>query len=138
MDRISAAHRSWNMSRIRSKDTTPEKAVRSFLHRLGFRFRLHSRALPGSPDISLPAHRVAIFVHGCYWHRHKGCKAATTPKTRKAFWAAKFEANVARDRRARAQLRARGWSTLTIWECQTKTGAQLAKALTRVTALVGV
>ena len=87
------------MSRIRSKDTIPEVRVRSFLHRAGFRFRLHVKDLPGSPDIVLPKHRTAIFVHGCFWHRHSGCKYACTPKSRVDFWNKKFQQNIDRDRR---------------------------------------
>lgn len=118
MDRISKEHRSWNMSRIRSKDTSPEMTVRSLLHRLGYRFRLHRKDLPGHPDIVLPRYRAAIFVHGCYWHRHKGCKFAYTPKTRTDFWQRKFADNVLRDRRTRDQLEQTGWQVIIVWECE--------------------
>ena len=120
MDRISKAHRSWNMSRIRGKDTTPERLVRSALHRMGYRFRLHRKDLPGKPDIVLPKHRVVIFVHGCFWHRHPRCRYATTPKTNRTFWNAKFKANIERDRRVRRELRKLGWKVVVVWECQCK------------------
>ena len=105
------------MQAVRQKNTKPEVTVRRLLHRLGYRFRLHRRDLPGSPDIVLPKHRTVIFVHGCFWHRH-GCKKTTTPKIRRNFWEAKFAANVERDRRKEEQLREAGWRVLTIWECQ--------------------
>jgi len=117
-DRISKEHRSWNMSRIRSKDTSPEMRVRSFLHCAGFRFRLHVKNLPGSPDIVLPKHRTVIFVHGCFWHRHGGCKYAYVPKSNIEFWESKFKANVERDKRNIADLEHLGWSVEVIWECE--------------------
>lgn len=117
------------MSRIRSKDTTPEKTVRSLLHRMGYRFRLHRRDLPGKPDIVLPKYRTAIFVHGCFWHRHPGCRCTTTPKSNVDFWQAKFRANVERDRKARRDLRAGGWQVVVVWECQTKHLDTLAERL---------
>ena len=107
-DRISPEHRSWNMSRMRGKDTGPELCLRSLLHRAGFRYRLHDTTLPGKPDLVLPRYRTVIFVHGCYWHRHSGCKYATTPRTRTDFWLAKFQGTVERDRRAVEELRFRG------------------------------
>lgn len=116
-DRISPEHRSWNMSRIRGKDTGPEKLLRSLLHRAGFRFRLHGRTMPGRPDIVLPRYRTVIFVHGCYWHRHPGCVHASTPKSRTEFWQSKFEGTVERDRRKSDELRQQGWQVLTAWEC---------------------
>lgn len=93
-------------------------AVRSLLHRLGYRFRLHRKDLPGQPDIVLPRYRAAIFVHGCYWHRHKGCKFAYTPKTRTDFWRRKFSDNVLRDKRTRDQLEQAGWQVIIVWECE--------------------
>lgn len=96
---------------------------------MGRRFRLHRRDLPGRPDIVLPRHQIAIFVHGCFWHRHAGCRAATTPKTRADYWSAKFDANIARDRLAEAALAAAGWKVLIVWECQTKDAAALAAML---------
>ncbi len=118
MDKLSKEHRSWNMSRIRSRNTRPEMVVRSLLHKAGFRFRLHVKGLPGTPDIVLPKYRMAIFVHGCFWHRHPGCRYAYMPTTRRLFWKNKFARNVARDRLARRQLEAAGWRVLIIWECQ--------------------
>ena len=117
-DKISPERRSWNMSRIRGKDTLPEKRFRSLLHRAGFRFRLHSRKLPGRPDIVLPKYRTVVFVHGCYWHRHKGCRFATTPKTRKDFWLRKFKKNVARDKEVQAILKKENWRVFVVWECE--------------------
>jgi DNA mismatch endonuclease (patch repair protein) len=117
------------MSLVRQRDTSAELAVRSALHRLGYRFRLQRRDLPGSPDVVLPRHRVAVFVHGCFWHRHPGCSRATTPKTNTEFWLAKFVANEARDRRVAAQLEAAGWRVLVVWECQTKDNRALTDRL---------
>jgi DNA mismatch endonuclease (patch repair protein) len=129
MDRISKEHRSWNMAQISGKDTTPELTVRSLLHRLGYRFRLHRKDLPGQPDIVLPRHQTVIFVHGCYWHRHKGCRFAYTPKTRTDFWQRKFEENVARDIRTRKRLRKLGWRIIIVWECETRDLEALAERL---------
>ncbi len=119
-DTLSKADRSALMARIRGTNTKPELLVRSALHRAGFRFRLHARRLPGRPDVVLTKHRVAIFVHGCFWHRH-GCSLASMPSTRRAFWEAKFAANVARDRRTARALRRLGWRVLTVWECSLRT-----------------
>lgn len=113
------------MSRIRSKDTSPEKLVRSFLHRAGYRFRLHVKSLPGSPDIVLPKYRTAIFVHGCFWHRHADCKYAYTPKSNVDFWNKKFQENVSRDVKKKKLLENVGWNVLTIWECETKDESRL-------------
>ena len=104
------------MSRIGPKDTSPELIVRSTLHRLGYRFRLHVKKLPGKPDIVLAKHRTVIFVHGCFWHRHKGCKQASTPKSNQAFWQEKFARNVERDRRNVRSLKQLGWKVIIIWE----------------------
>ncbi len=117
-DRISPEHRSWNMSQIRGRDTTPERMVRSLLHRMGYRFRLHRKDLPGSPDIVLPKYRTVIFVHGCFWHRHGRCKFAYTPKSRLEFWQKKFDANVERDRRVQRELKKLGWQVVVVWECE--------------------
>ena len=122
------------MSRIRGKDTAPELIVRSLLHRLGYRFRLHRRDLPGHPDIVLPKYRAVIFVHGCYWHRHKGCRFAYTPKTRTDFWQRKFDENIERDRKAVKTLRQAGWRVLIVWECQTSNEQSLANHLMRFLA----
>lgn len=120
MDKLSKAQRSANMSRVKGKNTGPEMLVRSVAHSLGLRFRLHRRDLPGSPDIVLPKHRLVIFVHGCFWHRHEGCRRATMPSTRKEFWEAKFAGTVARHERQRGQLEALGWRVRTVWECELK------------------
>lgn len=112
--------RSALMGRIRGKNTTPEMVVRQAAHRLGLRFRIHRRDMPGTPDIVLRKHSLVIFVHGCFWHRHEGCRRCTMPKTRIDFWNQKFKKNVERDRRDEDALRKRGWNVLIIWECQTK------------------
>lgn len=122
-DTITRERRSWNMSRIKGQNTGPEVRLRSLLHRAGFRFRIHAKELPGRPDIILPKYRAAIFVHGCFWHRHAGCRNATMPSTRTEFWQAKFDANVSRDERNRAALQAAGWTVFTIWECELKSDA---------------
>src|SRR5438445_5840350 len=133
-DGLSKERRSWNMSRIRGKDTAPEKVVRSVLHRMGFRFRLHSRRLPGRPDIVLPKHGTVVFVHGCFWHRHKGCKNCTTPTNRREFWVEKLEGNAARDKRNRLALRKLGWKTFVIWECEIEDRKRLENTLTQFVA----
>jgi DNA mismatch endonuclease, patch repair protein len=122
MDSISKKRRSWNMSRIRSKDTKPELIVRSFLHRKGYRFRLHKKDLPGIPDIVLPKFKIAVLVHGCFWHRHSGCKYAYSPKSNVAKWNKKFEDNVKRDEKVNKDLKSLGWNTITIWECEVLSG----------------
>ncbi len=119
-DTISRAHRSWNMSRIRGKDTAPERTVRSHLHRLGFRFVLHSRNLPGKPDIVLPKYKSVVLVHGCFWHRHQGCKFAYTPSSNLGFWNRKFAGTSQRDKETRAALVRLGWQIVTVWECEVK------------------
>lgn len=116
-DTLSPERRSWNMSRIRGRNTGPEVALRSLLHLAGFRFRLHDRTLPGKPDIVLKRHKTVIFVHGCFWHRHAGCRNATMPSSRTEFWSDKFHATIERDERKAKALRALGWNVITIWEC---------------------
>ena len=106
------------MSRIRSKDTKPELIVRSFLHRMGYRFRLHRKDLPGIPDIVLPRYKSVILVHGCFWHRHPGCKYAYSPKSNVAKWNKKFEDNIQRDIQVKEELKVLGWTIITIWECE--------------------
>jgi len=120
------------MSRIRGRDTIPEKRVRSLLHRLGFRFSLRRKNLPGKPDIVLPARRAVVFVHGCFWHQHSGCANATMPSTRREFWEAKLHGNVARDRRIAEELRLLGWQVLTIWECELDDEDGIADRLIRL------
>ncbi|MBT0651952.1 very short patch repair endonuclease [Geomobilimonas luticola] len=129
MDTLSSSRRSWNMSRIRGRDTAPELRVRSALHRAGLRFRLHRRDLPGTPDIVLPRFKTVIFVHGCFWHRHEGCKYAYMPKSRIEFWVEKFSKNVERDRRKILQLQQAGWNVEIIWECETTDTVTLSRRL---------
>ncbi|MDF1815967.1 MAG: very short patch repair endonuclease [Verrucomicrobiales bacterium] len=122
-DHLTPERRSWNMSRIPNKNTKPELIVRSILHQMGYRFTVNgpkNKKLPGKPDIVLPKYKTVIFVHGCFWHRHKNCKETTTPKTRTEWWLEKFEGNVQRDRKNQALLRKQGWKVCVIWECQTK------------------
>lgn len=119
MDVLSRDARSALMSRIRSTDTQPELIVRRLLHRLGYRFRIHDRRLPGTPDIVLPKYRAVVFVHGCFWHRHAGCQLAYTPKSRRSFWKNKFLQNVRRDQRNRRRLRSLGWRAFVVWQCET-------------------
>lgn len=120
------------MSRIRSKDTTPEFAVRRLLHGMGVRYRLHRIDLPGKPDIVLGPRRLVIFVHGCFWHRHRGCRHATMPSANSEFWRAKLEGNAARDLRHRAALRKLGWRVAVVWECETRNPDKLARRLVRL------
>ena len=129
VDRISEEHRSWNMSRIKGRNTRPEVLLRSLLHRAGFRFRLHGRKLPGRPDIVLPRFRTVVLVHGCFWHRHPGCKNATTPGTNQEFWLRKFAGNVTRDARNVQSLRALGWRVYVIWECEVPNGSSVRRLL---------
>lgn len=120
VDRLSKEKRSWNMSRIRSKDTTPEIMVRSFLFKIGFRFRKNVKNLPGKPDIVLPKYKTVIFINGCFWHHHENCRFATTPNSRSEFWLAKFEKNILNDRKNTLLLESSGWTVITIWECELK------------------
>lgn len=117
------------MARVGPKDTKPEIVVRSILHGLGYRFRLQAKELPGRPDIVFRPHKKAIFVHGCFWHRHPGCRRTTSPKTRKEFWESKFSANQARDERVQNELMALGWSSLVVWECETRNPDDLSERL---------
>ena len=129
VDHISAEKRSWNMRQVRNKNTTPEILTRSLMHAMGLRFRLHRKNLPGSPDIVLAKYRTVVFVHGCYWHRHPGCKYASTPKTNTAFWQNKFAQNVNRDTESCRKLKKSGWNVLIIWQCETKDIEKLRKRL---------
>lgn len=108
------------MSRIRGKNTKPEIKVRSLLHRMGYRFRLTKNSLPGKPDIILPRYHTVVFVHGCFWHRHEGCRYAYTPKSRTEFWDEKFASNIKRDRVVSEQIREASWNQLVVWECELK------------------
>ena len=119
-DNMSSAQRSRTMSRVRNKDTGIERFVRSQLHRRGFRFRKNVSHLPGQPDIVLPKYRTAVFVHGCFWHHHEGCKASKLPETRREFWEKKIIGNVMRDERNMQALRAAGWKVIIFWECALK------------------
>ncbi len=130
MDSLSRGHRSWNMSRIKSRDTSPELKVRSILHSSGYRFRLHRKDLPGKPDIVLPKYRTVIFVHGCFWHRHLDCKYAYTPKSNIEFWEKKFTANIQRDLRSKRLLQEQGWTVIVVWECQVNNQEILGSYLT--------
>ncbi len=121
-DTLTKEQRSERMARIAGKDTGPEMVVRRLIHEMGYRYRLHVRSLPGSPDLVFRSRRKAIFVHGCFWHRHddSACKLARLPKSRSEFWVPKLEANAKRDARNQEELRALGWDVLVIWECQLK------------------
>lgn len=123
-DSISKERRSWNMSRIKGKDTKPELILRSLLHKAGLRFRLHAPKLPGRPDIVLIKYKTVIFVNGCYWHRHPKCPKATIPKTRTSFWLTKFAATVERDQKKSTELKNLGWTVLIVWECQLQKAPQ--------------
>jgi DNA mismatch endonuclease (patch repair protein) len=116
--------RSYNMSRIRGKDTKPEVRLRSLLHRAGFRFRIHKVDLPGKPDIVLTRYKTVVFVHGCFWHRHENCKYCTTPRTRHEFWSKKFSSTIERDRIQHEQLEQAGWRVLVVWECELRQDAE--------------
>jgi DNA mismatch endonuclease (patch repair protein) len=130
-DRLSAERRSRNMRAIKGQNTGPELQVRRLLHAMGYRFRLHRRDLPGCPDVVLPKHRVALLVHGCFWHRHNCPRGRSTPSTRKTFWHTKFAANVERDRRVARALRRAEWRVLVVWECQTRDVERLRARLAR-------
>lgn len=120
MDTLTPTQRSALMTLVRSKDTRPELIVRRLAHQLGYRFRLHRRDLPGSPDLTFPARRAVVFVHGCFWHQHDCPRGARRPRTNAEYWSAKLDRNVARDATARGQLEDLGWRVLVIWECETR------------------
>lgn len=117
------------MSRVASKNTSPEMRVRKAAHAMGLRYALHKKGLPGTPDVAFVSRRVALYVHGCFWHRHEGCRLASTPKSNAEFWQSKFERNVARDLRVRSQLEAKGWRTEVIWECETRDAVKLSEII---------
>lgn len=129
VDAHTKEQRSFNMSRIRGKDTKPELVVRSFVHRLGYRFRLHCKDLPGKPDIVLPCHKKIIFVHGCFWHMHTCKKGKSTPATRAKFWQDKRTGNKEREKRNIRELKKAGWDVLVVWECQVKSGVFAGRVL---------
>ena len=137
IDVVDVATRSRMMAGIRGKDTKPELTVRRYLHRQGFRFRLNDRHLPGAPDLVLPKYRTVVFVHGCFWHQHDGCKYATKPKSNAQFWLDKLIANVKRDANAIAALKADGWRVIVMWECEINEGrlANLVSQLREIDAL---
>ena len=118
MDRLNERRRSENMRRIRSKDTKPELQLRRLVYALGYRFRLHARTLPGKPDLVFGGRRKAIFLHGCFWHQHKGCREGRLPATRREYWEPKLARNQERDVQSEAALRSSGWAVLTLWECE--------------------
>ena len=128
-DPLSPEQRSARMRRIPRANTAPEMIVRRLAHHLGYRYRLHQRALPGTPDLTFPRRKKIIFVHGCFWHRHRECSLASTPKNNRQFWVEKFEANVQRDRRKEEALRELGWDVLTIWQCETRMPFELEQLL---------
>jgi DNA mismatch endonuclease, patch repair protein len=130
MDTVSSAQRSRNMAAVRGRDTTPERAVRSALHALGLRFRLHQASLPGSPDIVLRRHQTVVLVHGCFWHGHD-CPRGKVPSTRPDFWLPKLAGNRQRDGRQVKELQALGWRVLVVWECETKDRANLSRRLAK-------
>jgi DNA mismatch endonuclease (patch repair protein) len=130
MDTLTTVERSERMSRVRSKDTKPELLVRSLVHRMGFRYRLHDRRLPGNPDLVFQSRGKIIFVHGCFWHRHgERCEFTRWPKSKLDFWRPKLEQNQRRDKIVRKELRKQGWRVLVVWECQLKKSERLAERL---------
>lgn len=132
MDIVDTKRRSWMMSRIKGVNTRPEVAVRKVLHSMGLRYRLHRTDLPGKPDIVLPKHKTVVFVHGCFWHRHKPCNDATLPKSNTEFWEKKFAANVERDLRAQHQLAELGWRIVIVWECELNNREALSRRLVEI------
>lgn len=129
MDRLTPAERSRQMSLVKSKNTKPELRVRKLAFSLGYRYRLHKAGLPGKPDLVFGGKKKAIFVHGCFWHRHQGCRRVTTPSSNLDYWLPKFERTVARDQSHLEALRREGWSTLVIWECELSDSAALGARL---------
>jgi DNA mismatch endonuclease (patch repair protein) len=129
MDRLTVGRRSWLMSRVRSKNTTPELIVRQSLTRLGYRYRLHVRDLPGKPDIVFRGRKRAIFVHGCFWHQHPGCSKARLPNSRQSYWGPKLARNRERDEQAAAAIEARGWKIAVVWQCETRDAKSLVRRL---------
>ncbi len=135
-DFLSPKQRSERMARIRSSDTSPEMALRRELHRLGLRFTLNNKKLPGKPDLVFPRHRAIVFVHGCFWHRHAGCKVASTPKSNTLFWEDKFNRNVARDVRVMSELEHLGWRVIVAWECEVQSGVRARERALQIAQLI--
>lgn len=131
MDTLTPAERSVRMSKIRGKNTRPELTVRSVLHAQSYRFRLHKKSLPGSPDLVFAGRKKAVFIHGCFWHAHSSskCKIANKPKTRRSYWSTKFSQNISRDRRTRRALRQLGWVSAVVWECEVRNSDRLIRRL---------
>ncbi|PIR70272.1 MAG: very short patch repair endonuclease [Candidatus Niyogibacteria bacterium CG10_big_fil_rev_8_21_14_0_10_42_19] len=132
MDHLTKKHRSWNMSRIRNKDTTPEKLVRKALTKLGYRYRLHSKKLHGKPDIVIPKIGTVLFINGCFWHQHKGCKRRTMPKTNIKYWEPKLKRNIEKQKKDILRLKKDGWKTNIIWECEVKNEKTLSQKIKRM------
>ena len=130
-DTFTPEERSEIMRRVKGTDTTPELIVRRLVHRMGFRYRLHRKDLPGSPDLAFPGRKKAIFVHGCFWHGHSGCKRARIPQTNREYWERKISRNSERDKESARLLKKMGWKTLVIWECRTRDLEALGKRLAR-------
>lgn len=134
MDTLTPEERSERMSRVRASNTKPEMLVRRLVHGLGYRYRLHRRDLPGTPDLTFPSRRKVIFIHGCFWHRHEGCKLTRMPKSRTDFWEGKLSENKSRDERNLVRLEEQGWDVLVVWECELKDEVSVAN---RVCAFLG-
>lgn len=130
-DVFSPEKRSWIMSRVKGRDTKPEILVRSIVHQMGYRFRIHRRDLPGNPDIVLPRHGKVIFVHGCFWHGHERCLRSKRPTTNKKFWNDKLDGNIKRDERFRRALAHIGWKAIVVWQCETRKPDRLLRKLER-------
>lgn len=130
VDTLSPEERSERMSRVRGKDSAPEMRLRRIVHGSGFRYRLHVKNLPGSPDMVFPKRKAVVFMHGCFWHRHEGCKLARLPKSRLGFWVEKLEANRQRDKRNQGLLMEMGWRVLVVWECQLRDTVAISRTVT--------
>lgn len=137
-DTFTVEQRSRVMAHVRSRNTTPELRVRRTAHAMGLRYALHKKGLPGTPDVAFVSRKVALYVHGCFWHRHEGCRLASTPKSNEDFWRAKFERNVARDQKVRLEIEAKGWRAEIIWECETKDAARLSAIICERVVSAGV
>ncbi len=137
MDTLSLAKRRECMSRVKGLDTVPEKTIRTYLHKHGYRFRLHVGRLPGKPDIVLARHRAIVFVNGCFWHGHQGCRRARRPRSNEDFWNKKLDGNMRRDRAVRRELKRMGWNILDVWECEIKEGKYQKRISTFMARLLG-